>query len=128
MHPDFDEKDAAILAERQAAFDTRKGPRVGDFIVMPDKTLRRFTHDWGESIQTTCKPHEFGPESFYITEDGFASYSGALDPAIDKKLIIETESTKDGYFWFFHHNHVQAHNGVHATMPCRVYRITERPE
>jgi len=53
MPPVFDEKDRAIRDARIAMWSERTGPRVGDFVVMSEGDVRRFTHDWGDDIQVT---------------------------------------------------------------------------
>jgi len=54
--PDLDARDLDILTRRQEGLDRRQGARVGDFVRMPDGTLRRITHCWNwpegkESVQ-----------------------------------------------------------------------------
>jgi hypothetical protein len=120
MRPIFDEKDQAILDQRIATWDKRSGPRVGDFVEMPDGALLRFTHDWGSDIQTTCRKMS-GDVSFYFG-NGYMSFSGSLDPAICKSKLTQVASTMPGNVWFFHHNERRAHNGVYFKIPCRVYR------
>ena len=61
--------------------------------------------------------------SFYLG-NGYMSYSGGLDPAIDKNLLIETAELREGSCWFFHHNESMAHNGVQAIIQCRVYEYS----
>lgn len=119
MQPQFDAIDASILAERVSAWNERTGPRVGDFVVMPDKTALRFTHDWGNDIQTTWKKTS-GDASFYFSK-GCMSFSGSLDSAIPKADLIDTGETREGSAWFFHHNESRAHNGVYFAVPCRVF-------
>lgn len=116
----FDDRDAAILAERQRARDAIAGPRVGDYVRMPDGTLRRFTYAWGDGLQTTCAG--FGC-SFYLCASGHASYSGGLDPTIAREHIVATDETRPGAFWFFHHDLAGAGRGVDVTAPCRVYVV-----
>jgi len=117
--PVFDARDAAIRATRLAAWNKRAGPRVGDFIHMLDGTLRRFTHDWDDGLQTTMP--SIGGESFYLGL-GYMSYSGALDPRIPLERIAAREGeTRDGSAWFFHHERACGHNGVYFTVPCRVF-------
>jgi len=116
MRPTFDDRDATIKARRLAAWNTRNGPRVGDFVIMPDLTYQRFSHDWGDSIQTS----EGG--SFYLGE-GYASFSGGLNPSVPKSRLVLTDEIREGSFWFFHHDFMRAHNGVYFTAPCRVYRL-----
>jgi hypothetical protein len=136
MRPTFDERDAAILAQRESERNTRPGPRVGDFVKMKDGTLRRFSHDYGEDIQTTYRWQEpknaaaFNRNSdpmiccggdFYLAEGGGVSFSGSLDSALLKSTLKDTGEQRDGRFWFFHHNYWQASNGVDVTIKCRVF-------
>lgn len=125
MRPEFDERDAAILRARQVTFAKVEGARVGDFIDMRDGTRRRFTHDWGEGLQTTCgKGHPCaGDQSFYFG-DGFASFSGSLDSMIPREQIEATGEHVNGGVWFFHHDSAGAHRGVHAEIPFRLFRQT----
>jgi len=117
MKPKFDDRDQGILDERRRNWNRHEGPRVGDFVLMPDGIARRFCHDWGDKIQIT--PTEKSG-SFYFG-NGFADYSGALEPSIPKSELQQTDGKRNGRFWFFHHDHPQAHNGVYFTIPCRVY-------
>ena len=112
--PQFDEQDADELASRVALWDKRTGPRVGDFIVMPDGSEHRFCHDWHDGLQTT-------PGGSFYFGNGYADYSGGLDPTLKNKLIIATPKQKAGQFWFFHHNSARAHNGVYFKVLCRVF-------
>ncbi len=122
MRPEFDSKDAAILAVRIATWQAIEGPRVGDFVKMPDGTLRRFTHDWDDSMQTTVAGSHpcVGDESFYFG-GAYMSFSGSLDSAIAKADLRDTGEQRDGKGWFFHHDFPTAHNGVTVKVPCRVY-------
>lgn len=117
----LDARDFAIVAKREQQWAARPGPRVGDFVHMLDGTLQRFTHDWGDNIQTTS-PQAGG--SFYFADGGFASYSGGLAPAIAKSTLTATEETRPGRFWIFHHGERRAGNGVDITVTCRVFRQT----
>lgn len=117
--PEFDTKDAEILAQYQASWNDREGPRVGDFVRMVDGELRRFTHEWNDGIQTTWKGQS---GSFYLG-NGYASYSGGLESAIARSKLRDTGETREGAFWFFHHNHARAHNGVYFKIPCRVFEV-----
>lgn len=114
MKPTFDEQDQSILTQRQQAFDTREGPRVGDFVIFPDGTYNRFSHDWGNDIQTSKGG------SFYLSKSHM-SFSGGLDPAIDKGQLTPLSETRNGQCWFFHHDYHTAHNGVDTRVKCRVF-------
>ncbi len=120
----FDARDAEILKEREAGFNRVQGPRVGDFLRTPEGYLR-FTHDWGNGIQTTCRPGHpcSGDGSFYLGTDGYVSFSGWLDPSIDKAKLHQTEETQDGSFWFFHHDSWGADRDVSFKIPCRVFEL-----
>ena len=119
-NPKFDERDAAILVTNIAAWDERKGPRVGDWCRMPNGDMKRFTHDWGDDIQTTSSVTGMG--SFFFGR-GYMDYSGGLDSAILKSRLVDTGETKLGAAWFFHHNHMAAHNGVYFNVECRVFEV-----
>lgn len=120
INPRLDPRDMAILRERAALYAALQGPRVGDWVQMADKSLRRFTYDWGKEIQTTL-PYT-GPASFYLTPEGRASYSGGLASAIPKSDLMLVSEALDGRFWFFHHDWPRAHNGVDVLLQCRLFR------
>jgi hypothetical protein len=125
MRPEFDDRDREILKEREQLFNDVQGPRVGDFLRVPNGMLR-LTHDWGDSIQTTVSAKHpcHGDASFYLS-DGYASFSGSLDPAIPKDSLRDTGETAEGSFWFFHHDFAGADRGVHFRIPCRIFERTE---
>jgi hypothetical protein len=123
MRPQFDHEDAQILAKREIIFNQMEGPRVGDFLRTPEGFLR-FTHDWGNEIQTTVRPSHpcNGDASFYLSE-GHVSFSGSLNPSIAKASLRDTGEKQDGSFWFFHHNSAGADMGVYFRIPCRVFEV-----
>jgi hypothetical protein len=116
--PTFDEKDAAIVAERMARLDTCEGPRVGDFVVFPDGETRRISCDWGRDCEPAIQTSEGG--SFYLTEHG-ASFSGSLYTTIPTASLTDTGEKRPGDVWIFHHNFSGAGRGVHASPLFRVY-------
>lgn len=117
---ELDERDREILAIRQAIWDRVEGARVGDWCRMPDTSMRRFTHNWGDDLQTNSPNYGFG--SFYFGK-GYMDYSGGLDPAIPRARLHDTGETLPGSAWFFHHNEHRANNGVYFDIPCRVFEF-----
>src|SRR6266436_5215327 len=75
------ERDFDILTARIKKLNERQGrPRIGDFVIYPDNSERRFTYDWsdvGGGLQTTCPTIK--DASFYFTRSGHCDFSGALD-------------------------------------------------
>ncbi len=125
LNPELDARNLEILATRARAYAARERPQVGDFARMPDGSLRRFTHDWGDGLQTTCGPSHpcVGDQSFYLSEHG-ADFSGSLDSIVSVQRISATAETLPGAFWFFRNNYVTAHNGLRGLrMPCRVWVV-----
>ena len=120
--PQFDDRDAEILKQSQHEFDAKEGPRVGDFVRMPDGELRRFTHDWGLDIQTTIKGNV--DTSFYFHR-GFCSFSGSLDPAIPKANLTVIPEVMEGSIWFFHHGQSGAHRGVYTKAKFRMFQYNK---
>ena len=111
-----------ILAQRIAAYDRITGPRVGDFLRLPRLDPRsaeftRFTHDWGDRIQTGGISG-----SFYLSE-GSISYSGGLNPGVATADLVATSETREGQIWFFDLNQSGAGRGVYFIMPFRIFDI-----
>lgn len=117
----LDERDKSILEQRVKEWSQdADGPRVGEYL-MTEKGYLRFTHDWGESIQTTVRPNY--DASFYFGKGGYMSFSGSLDSAVPKTSLELTSEIKEGSCWFFSHDYATAHNGVHVSVPCRVWQL-----
>jgi len=126
INPTLSDNNLRILSERLAAFDNIPFPRVGDYIRLPCGDLRRFTHDWAGGLQTTVqRDKDHYSASFYLSSDGYVSFSGSLDSVIKRDNIHRTDKTKIGGFWFFSDDQVRAHNGVQVCLPCRVYECRE---
>jgi len=113
-----DEKDLKIATDRIKAYNKRRGPRVGDFIIMPDGSYQRFSYKWPEGLQTS------NGGSYFLGSSGYASMSGSLNRTVPNKQIKPTPERKEGPFWFFHHDMATAHNAVGVRALCRVYRHT----
>jgi hypothetical protein len=113
----LDERDTAIREARVAAREGFEGPRVGDFIILEDQRLMRFSHDHGEGYGIQVS--ESG--SFYMGHNGGLSFSGALEPAIPYAHIQESSRIREGSCWFFSHDLAMKDNGVDTVIPCRVF-------
>jgi len=114
----LNEKNKAILAARELAFNAILGPRVGDFYIN-ENTYSRFTHDWGDSIQGQY----VGTNGSFYLAGSYASYSGGLSPSIDKANLELTDEVKEGVFWFFSEDRARAFNGIDVWLNCRVFKI-----
>jgi hypothetical protein len=114
----LDTRDAEILTARIAARATIDGARVGDFVRMPDGNLLRFTHDWGDGLQTTLRSDA---GSFYFCKSGHMDYSGGLDRALPRDRLRDTGDLVPATAWFFHHDHHRAHNSVAVVVLCRLF-------
>lgn len=115
----FDDKDQAIADRRQAQRDQFDGPRMGDYVLFPTGELERFSHDWGDELQTSPSG------AFHMYEGGDTQMTcGGLHPATPRDQLVLAEQSLPGTFWFFHHGEVGAGRGVYFRMPCRLYRTT----
>ncbi|HBB16878.1 MAG TPA: hypothetical protein DCZ97_07710 [Syntrophus sp. (in: bacteria)] len=116
-----------ILNDRIKSFNNHVGPRVGDYLYIPQTDERipqytRFTHHWGDRIQTGGTQNHGG---YYLDRNGFFSYSGGLDSGIATADLIDTGETRPGSLWFFDGNVAGAGRGVHFMADMRVYTVRE---
>lgn len=125
---DLDERDQQILADRQLAYDAIEGPRVGDFVRFADGVERRISYIWriGAGDGFWVRPADYdriqtSDSGSYHLGDGYVSMSGGLHPAIPANTLSETDETKPGPCWFFHHDLARAHNGVDVLATFRVF-------
>ena len=109
-----------ILNDRTAKFNERQGARVGDFLKLRNGNYVRFSHNWGEDIQTACE----WSGSFYLASSS-CSFSGSLYGAIKHKLMRQIDETKKGAVWFFNNDEARAHNGFNTEMDFRVFEIID---
>jgi hypothetical protein len=114
------QRDFDLLAERVRKLNKREGPRVGDFVIMPDETIRRFTHDWTDSLQTTIRQNAQG--NVHLNQGGFCEFAGSLDSSLPIECIEETTETRLGRVWFFSNNIAKMHHAVHGLVSFRVYQ------
>lgn len=107
-----------ILKNRMELYNKKAGVRVGDWLKLPYGLYTRFTHDWGEDIQTG------GSHGFYLG-NGYASYSGSLDSSISKTVLLPTNEIKSGSVWFFDKDISGAGRGVDFEADFRVFELKE---
>lgn len=112
-------KNKELIADLTKKFNSHEGPRVGDWVRMPDYSMEQFSHDWGDEIQTT--DGRFG-RSFFMCNNGKGSFSGGLNSAILKEYLTLTEEAKETTFWMFSEGRSGAHRGVNFNILCRVYK------
>jgi hypothetical protein len=91
--PEFDQIDAAIVAEAQklrAAEDlNRSYPREGDALVFSCGTVRHVSNAYEDSAQPTVGYDA----SFYLSKHGHMSFSGTLGASIPNKHFTRGPST-----------------------------------
>lgn len=115
----LDRRDQEILAECMKAREAIAGPRMGDYVLFPTGELERFSHNWGDELQTSPSG------SFFLHASGEGGFSGGLNPSTPaNKLSLMISKTLPGTFWFFHHGFAGAGRGVYFEIPCRVYTTT----
>jgi hypothetical protein len=115
--PTIDATDEAIVARRMASIATLTTPRVGDFVRFSDGTERRISYLWPDGAQTS------DGGSFYLGNYG-GNFSGSLHPTVPLDSLMRTDEVRDGTVWIFHHDQHRAHNGVHFSVPFRVYECS----
>ena len=119
---ELDDIDTQIVAMREEWFNQQPGPRVGDFVKFSDEHLERFSHDVGDSLQTTALG--FWP-AWHLAAGHITFTGGLCKRVLLKTELVDTGETKPGSFWVFHHDHY--HNGktVEFEIDCRVYRCKD---
>jgi len=118
---ELDDKDKAILAERQIGLDTKTYPKQGDWVKLPDGTYSRITHVFPTVVQL-----DTGRSGrFYLGETGYCSYSGGLSSGVHAESLVRSDERKIGKVWFFHHNRSVAHNGLDAYAEFPVWVSSE---
>lgn len=114
-----DDRDRLLISRRQCALGCVDGPRVGDYVSFPCGHVRRVSHNWGDTVQTS------DGGSFYLG-DGYVSFSGGLFPGVPVDSLADTGMRRDGAVWIFHHDDWRADNGVESSIPFRVYACSAK--
>lgn len=119
MNTHLDARDQELLAHASANRARLIGPRVGDYVLFASGQLERLCHDHGQGLQTAPGG------SYHLFSSGGSSFSGGLNPTVQKRNLKLTSATLPGRFWFFHHGISGAGRGVDCEIPCRVYTTSE---
>lgn len=121
-----DPNNRAILKRRLMKLNTRKGPRVGDWIKEKNGNFTRITYIWRDERDIPFQYQTGGyKHSQYYFGEGYLQYSGGLDsgyevpPTRFKKLSY----TRLGSAWIFDHDIHQAGGAVYYQIPFRVYEV-----
>lgn len=111
-----------ILCGHVAKFNNIKGPRTGDFVRFASGEMRRICvlHFDGDFQVTPTKTSG----SFNI-DGGACDYSGTCGEGFNIKILRFTHTYELGHVWFFKDAFPQAHSGVDAEIPMRVYDTDE---
>lgn len=122
LNPHLDHQDLILLIGHLAEWYLRDGtPRVGDLVRFNDSdTLHRCAHRWGDEYMQTA------PGGSYHLGDGYMSMSGSLDGSIPLGEFVDTQQPTVTTAWIWHHDRMQAHNGLPVQVYARVYAV-DRP-
>ena len=116
------EKDTKIAIDRLATLarirEEKGRPVLGDYLILPGKSLRRVAHIWGDT-QMQLASEGFG--SFYLG-DGYVEFSGTLEPTIEERYELTGEYER-GEYWFFHNGEIGPDRGVHFETNIPVWRV-----
>lgn len=125
----LDERDQAILNERQNALNQRTEIKSGDFVRFADGTLRQVSHVWKdeneqpEGIQTSTS-HGKGDSSFYLGK-GYMSFSGGLFTSVPASTFTRSNETLTSGAWFFHHDYACAGGGIQVEVSLPLWLCSE---
>ena len=87
---------------------------------MPDNSISRVTYVWDDRVQDGG-----GSSSFYLGDEGGASYSGGLNSGKPLDKIKDTGDTKKALFWFFSQNYSGAHRGFYFYIDVKVWKCED---
>lgn len=109
------------LTECVAKFyaDDGKTPRLGDFVELPDGSMRRLCAQWPGEFQVT--PTE--TSGCFNIDGGSIDYSGSLEPCVDATRLRFDWRYRLGQVWFFKDGMPAAHAGIDAEIPFRVFKL-----
>ena len=108
-----------IIKQRIKTRGEMTTPQVGDFIQFSEGRRERITYIW-EDGQAQAGG---GGASFYMSDNGRASYSGSLNEGINTKQLINGGETAPAQFWFFSRNWSGANRGINFECPVKFWQV-----
>jgi hypothetical protein len=119
----LDDLDSKLLDARIQARAKLIGPQVGDIVKLTDGSTYQIVvhHGYDGRMQLG----NVGNGRFYLCESGHGSYSGACGQVIREGNLSRTEEKQLATFWFFHHDHRFAHNGIDVQIPVTVWCVDD---
>lgn len=120
---EYDEKNKEIISKftkSRMELLTVGVPLVGDLVQWPNNTIRRISHVWGNSLQTSFS----GAGSFFVYGNGYVSFSGSLQPDVLADFFKPTDVIQEANgFWFFSHNIAGPGRGISCKLPTRLWKL-----
>lgn len=113
----LDEKNASIAAALIAARAAITEPTDGDFVRFATGELERIVTLRDNRMQTAPNG------SFFMYSNGYADFSGGLNPPIPPESLKATEETLEGEFWFYNHGNV-GHRRTDFMVQVRVFETS----
>lgn len=118
---EIDDRDRAIIAERQAALLERPEdePRAGDVVEFADGIVRRVSYVWSDGVQSS------DGGSYYLGGSGHMSMSGSLYTTVPTETLTRVDGeTREADAWMFHHDMPGAGRGVHFQVQVPVWKCS----
>lgn len=122
-HKLVDARDWELLTEYIAATCDQPGPIVGDFVLYPGGELERVSYVHGYNAQGGTVQTSPGG-SFHLGR-GYVSFSGGLNPGVQRSSLTDTGYRRDGTVWIAHHGRLVADCARNVNAPFRIYTTTE---
>lgn len=105
-----------IIRSRSTLYDSLEGPRIGDYIKLPNDQFYRITN--------FNRNNQFGiGTGSYFLGEGHLSFSGTANDWLTVSDIKLTAEQKAGSSWIFDQNKVRAGGRVDFQIPFRVYEL-----
>jgi ParB-like nuclease domain len=145
--------DLPSIEDRVRKREAQKGPRKGDWVIMPDGSFERLTSEGISQFSSWIGPHDElpvdgvrqGPNRlshpgfttasvydgshgmFYLEDGGTIGHSGGnnFHNVSRRAKLVDVGETKVGEFNAFEINNPELNPGVDFELRCRVYRLLE---